>query len=185
MTRSATRFPSPVSSNRAREVRRADVYSPKLKRRLQCFGEAVYHQWLRLEADPSVHAYCERPGYLDLEDRRVLADFWVRQTGQESLLIVGDKNYPFRAFVGSNEFEVRSVPHAELSAARIWIGDWERILPVIIACRDLVPASLLRSVQRFACAQTPLARFLAFSGNAAFEQPLLTLLQKVLKAGLP
>ena len=42
-------------------MRVIESYSPKLGRRMQCFGEPVFRQWIRLEADPTVQAFCEHP----------------------------------------------------------------------------------------------------------------------------
>ena len=53
------RFQSAISSARPRGGRVIESYSPKLGRRLQCFGEDVFRQWIRLEADPSVETFCE------------------------------------------------------------------------------------------------------------------------------
>jgi len=58
---SETRFQSAVSNARPRGVRVIEAYSPKLGRRLQCFGEPVFGQWIRLDADPTVQAFCEHP----------------------------------------------------------------------------------------------------------------------------
>ena len=57
------RFQSAVSNTRSRGERVIEAYSPKLGRRLQCFGEHVFVEWLRLEADPTIQAFCERPAY--------------------------------------------------------------------------------------------------------------------------
>lgn len=71
----------------ARGGRVIEAYILKLGRRLQCFGEHVFDQWVRLEADPTVHVFCERPVYLDRAAGRVVA-FWVMQEGREALLVV-------------------------------------------------------------------------------------------------
>jgi len=152
-----TRFQSAVSNARPRGVRVIEVYSPKLGRRLQCFGEGVFGQWVRLEADPTVQTFCERPAYLDHAGKR-LADFWVLQKGREALLLVDVEDPRSTIAVGDAELPVRSIPRAELAAARIWIGNWERMLPAITSCRAQMTPSFRRSILRFVSEPMQLSR---------------------------
>ena len=75
MRNSAT-FQSAISYARPRGVRVIGAYSPKLGRRLQCFGEYAFGQGIRLESDPSVQTFCERPAYLDLAAGKRLALYY-------------------------------------------------------------------------------------------------------------
>ena len=125
------------------------AYSLKLGRHVQCFGEQVFGQWIRLEADPTVQEYCERPTFLDLADGKRLVDFWVRQGDREVLLIVDDASETTSAVLGEVEFTVRTIPPAELAAARMWISNWERMLPVITTCRQQISESARHSMLRF------------------------------------
>lgn len=152
-----TRFQSAVSNARPRSVRVIEVYSPKLGRRLQCFGEHVFGQWVRLEADPTVQAFCERPAYLHHADK-TLVDFWILQEGREALLIVAQENQPSTIMIGDEELPVRSIPSAELAAARTWIGNWERMLPAMTSCRTQIAPSLLRSILKFVSESMQLSR---------------------------
>lgn len=152
-----TRFQSAVSNDRPRGIRVIEVYSPKLGRRLQCFGEDVFRQWVRLEADPTVQAFCERPAYLDHEGKH-LVDFWVLEDGREALLIVDLEDQPSPMRIGCAELPVRSVPLAELAAGRIWIANWERMLPVMTSCRSQMTPSLLRSILKFVSEPMQLSR---------------------------
>jgi len=67
-----------------------EAYSLKLGRRLQCFGEAVFEQWIRLEVDPTIQTFCERPLDLNFVDGVLRVDFWVRQGDREMLLVMDD-----------------------------------------------------------------------------------------------
>jgi len=154
---SENRFQYGVSSARPRGVRVLEAYSPKLGRRLQCFGEHVFEQWVRLEADPTIHAFCERPVYLDRAARR-LVDFWVMQEGRESLLIVDTEGPASLLGLDGVELPVRSIPCAELAAARVWIGNWERMLPVMISCRSQLAPSFFRSILKFVSEPMQLSR---------------------------
>jgi hypothetical protein len=146
--RKSANFQSAVVSARPRGVRVIEAYSPKLGRRLQCFGEHVFGQWIRLEADPSVQTFCERPVYLDLAGKR-LADFWVRQDDREMLIVVNDESPTSTITIGNAELEILSIPPAELAAARIWIGNWERMLPAMTACRQQITPSFQQSILKF------------------------------------
>jgi hypothetical protein len=44
---------------------------------------------------------------------------------------------------------IRQVAQAELAAARIWIDNWQRMLPCLVANRDLVPPTLPQAIVRF------------------------------------
>jgi hypothetical protein len=75
----AARFLSAISTTRPRGVRVIGTSSPKLGRRLQCFCEDAFRQWIRLEADPLVESCCKRATYLSSSDDKRLADFWIGQ----------------------------------------------------------------------------------------------------------
>jgi hypothetical protein len=153
-----TRFQSAVSNARPRGVRVIEAYSPKLGRRLQCFGEHVFGQWIRLEADPTIQTLCERPAYLDLADGKRLADFWVRQGDREMLLIVDAERQASTATIGDAELAVRTIPPAELAAGRIWISNWQRMLPAITSCRQQISLSFQQSILKFVSEPMQLSR---------------------------
>ncbi|GAB7544024.1 hypothetical protein [Cupriavidus sp. 8B] len=48
------------------------------------------------------------------------------------------------------------VDASKLAASRIWIDNWLRMLPSIVATRGLVPVSLLDAVERFVASPQPL-----------------------------
>lgn len=133
---------------RPRGSRRVDVYGIKLNRRVQCFSDAAYHQWVCLEADPRVHAYCERPAFVEYGEDRLMVDYWVRKSDGDSLLILDEECRLSNAVISGTRYAVTTISHAELAAFDVWVENWERILPVITSCRTLVPDTLLKSVQR-------------------------------------
>ncbi|MFJ1260003.1 hypothetical protein [Cupriavidus sp. CuC1] len=51
---------------------------------------------------------------------------------------------------------VRLVDAAEQAASRIWIDNWQRMLPIIVATRGLVTVSVLDAVERFVTSPKPL-----------------------------
>ncbi len=154
----SARFSVPVSTPRPRGSRLIEAFSPKLGRRLRCFGRHAFDQWIRLESDPSVLAFCERPLALDEGDNKRLIDYWVRTRDQEALLIIGDERPAPNMTSGNASLPVRSVPLAELAAARIWIANWERMLPCLVACRSSLSTSLMQAVAEFVSAPMQLSR---------------------------
>jgi hypothetical protein len=156
MTNSA-RFQFSVSTTRPRGARVIESYSPKLGRRLQCFGEDAFRQWICLEANPSIEAFCERPIYLTTGDKR-LVDYWVRQADGEMLLVISENSLAATITIDGTELLVRTILPIDLAAARVWTENWERMLPAIISCRELMSTSLLKSVVHFVSEPTQLSR---------------------------
>jgi len=140
------RFQTPISSLRPRGTRVIEAYSPKLDRRLQCFGENAFSQWICLEADPLIKTFCERPAYLGTGDDERLADFWARQETGETLLVIDEKLQPTEVKIGDDALPVRTIMPIELAAAHVWISNWERMLPAITCCRLLLSQSSLNTV---------------------------------------
>ena len=146
-------FTEPVAFARPAGAHRLEAFSPKLGRRLTFYRRALLDLWLLLEADPLVTAFCERPGYVQLGGKVRLADFWVRYGDRQELVLPADVGLDLRAGPVGHEldegaFSIRSVASADLAAARVWICNWQRMLPCIVANRGLVPWSLSRAVER-------------------------------------
>src|ERR1035437_8469079 len=154
----SARYQSPISSARPRGVRVIESYSPKLGRRLHCFGEDTFRQWICVEADPSIETFCERPAYLSSGDDKQLADFWTRQQDHETLLVIDEKNQTTTITIDDFEMPVRTILQVELAASRIWVSNWERMLPAIVSCRQLISQSLLQSVSQFVSEPMQLSR---------------------------
>lgn len=157
MTNSA-RFQFAVSTTRPRGARVIESYSPKLGRRLQCFGEEAFRQWICLEADPSIEIFCERPALLALGDDKQVADFWTRQQDHETFLVIDEKSQPTTLTIHDTALPVRIIHPVELAATRVWTDNWERMLPAIISCRQLISPSLLQSILQFVSEPMQLSR---------------------------
>lgn len=138
--------PTPLAIARPRGARMIEVRSPKLGRLVQHYDHASFQQWIRLEADPSVSTFCERPTRIGPDPASQLINYWVsRKQAQEFVMLVASEmpaNLP-------NEHDgepLRVVTPAELVAASIWIDNWQRMLPVINCCANLVTPALKKSV---------------------------------------
>ena len=143
MKDSSARFAAPLETVRPRGGRLIEGFSVKLQRRVRVFSHSSFAQWIRLEADPSVIAFCERPARVGPGPDTRLIDFWVHGAdGEAMLLIDAREDVPSKL----HGMQVRVVGGAELAAASAWIGNWSRMLPVINATRALLPPRTLQSV---------------------------------------
>lgn len=82
------RFVRAVNNARPYGTHRYDLFGPKIGRRLTLFGRFALDLWIRLESDPHVVTYCERPLCIpDAKPARAV-DFWVRTRNDERLCVV-------------------------------------------------------------------------------------------------
>lgn len=140
------------------------------------YRRALLEQWVLLEADPLVITFCERPGYVQVDGHNRLADFWARYVDRNELVILddgacfeGDATKPDRT-LDTQACSIRRVAPAELAAARVWIENWQRMLPCLVANRDLVPPMLPKAIARFL--KQP-QRLLAIEREFATGDPVL------------
>ncbi|CAE6813140.1 hypothetical protein R75465_05488 [Paraburkholderia aspalathi] len=144
----------PMALSRPRGAHRFEAFSPKLARRVMFYRRALLELWLLLEANPKVITFCERPGYVLINEVRHLADFWVRYVDREELVILSELLWganvgPSYAKPETCIADVRFVTSAELAAARPWTDNWQRILPYLVANRGFVPATLPPAIMQF------------------------------------
>ncbi|NYH14308.1 hypothetical protein [Paraburkholderia bryophila] len=82
------RFVRAVNNIRPYGAHRYDLFGPKIGRQLTLFGRLALDLWVRLESDPRVVSYCERPVCIpDAKPSRVV-EFWVRTHDEERLCVV-------------------------------------------------------------------------------------------------
>ncbi len=154
----SARYLSPLSLLRPRGVRVIEAFSPKLGRRLHLFGRDAFDQWIRLESNPAVLTFCERPVQLNDGANDCLVDFWARHHDREMLILIRDSSVLAETMIGDISIPICAIPRAELAAARTWIDNWERILPCLIACRQFITASLTRAAVQFISEPMQLSR---------------------------
>jgi hypothetical protein len=86
------------------------------------------------------------PPRLGIEPNSPLISYWVlRKQAQEFVMLVS-YNMPAQM---SNEHDgksLRVITSPELAAHSMWIDNWQRMLPVINCCANLVPPALKTSV---------------------------------------
>lgn len=122
------------------------------------YRRALLEQWLLLEANPKVITFCERPGYVLINEDRHLADFWVRYVDHNELVVLSEllnrsnvaaSHAEPRTELDACTADVRFVASAELAAARAWTDNWQRSLPYLVANRGVVPATLPPVIMQF------------------------------------
>ncbi|MDR7009395.1 hypothetical protein ACW9YV_16330 (plasmid) [Paraburkholderia strydomiana] len=107
-----------------------------------------------LEADPAAKSFCERPGFMAVDGQRCVVDFWARSDDHECLVVLSEPTPATdcprsRLDFDPEAFAVRHIDAAERAAARVWTGNWQRMLPVLVAARGLVMPSLRGAIERF------------------------------------
>jgi len=118
MMKNSMRYSSAMLSTRSRGERLMEVYSPKLGRRLQFFKQSAFEQWLRLEADPSVRSFCERPAMVNFAGTERLADFWVYQDDMEKFLVLDEEGMQEKTAIDGVDGAVYTISPAELASVR-------------------------------------------------------------------
>lgn len=98
------RFVRAVNNTRPYGAHRYDMFGPKIGRRLTLFGRCALDLWGRLEADPRVLAYCERPLCIPDANPSRPVDFWVRASSGERLCVVLRSAESAVATQGANPF---------------------------------------------------------------------------------
>lgn len=141
----APRFSTPLDAPRPRGAPLLEGFSPKLGRRVRLFNRMTFDQWLRLEADPAVLCFCERPVRLSPAVGSRVADFWVQRDHGEQLLLVDDGRDEVAPT--ANDIPLQRVAAADLAAAARWIDNWQRMLPTIVSTRAWVPSALTQSIR--------------------------------------
>jgi hypothetical protein len=144
----------PLTLPRPRGAHRYDVFSPKLGRRLTLYSRSAFEAWMMLEADPVAMTFCERPGFVAVDGQRCVVDFWASFTDHECLVVLSETtpaaNLPrSRPEFDPEAFAVRHIDAAERATARVWTGNWQRMLPVLVAARGFVKPSMLGAIERF------------------------------------
>jgi branched-subunit amino acid transport protein len=150
----------PIALVRPRGTHRFEAFSAKLQRRVTFCRCSLHELWVLLETDPAVVAFCERPGYIQMEGRLRLPDFLVRYVGHDEFSVLTDcvndsgvcEAMSLQSSIDGNAITIRRVAPAELAAARVWIENWQRMLPYVIANQGLILPTLSEAIVRFVAA---------------------------------
>lgn len=134
------RFLKAADNSRPYKSHRYDVFGLKIDRNVTLFGQAPLNAWIRLEADPAVISYCERPLIVpDTKPKRIV-DFWVRFRDREELWILSrhselganiephDAIPAFATWATSNRMAVQFVKPIDLVEQTTYLDNWGRII---------------------------------------------------------
>ena len=168
----------PIALARPRGAHRFEAFSPKLQRRITFFRRFLLELWVLLETDPAVVAFCERPGYIQIEGRPRPADFLVHYVDHDELVVLtdcdidssmGEATSSHHSLDG-NALSIRRVGPADLAAARVWIENWQRMLPYVVANDGLISPTLSEAIVRFVAVPQ---RLLAIEREFSIGDPVL------------
>jgi hypothetical protein len=127
---------TPVHLDRPPNSHRFDVFSPKLNRPLTLFSYSQIHQWLLLEAFPSIRSFCERPDYLALkEGKPVLIDFWIQRPRREEFLVMVGNGTPALELATASPLRVCYITPNALERWATLARNWQSMIPYMAAQR--------------------------------------------------
>ncbi|WP_348698106.1 hypothetical protein [Duganella fentianensis] len=175
-----SRFLTPADNSRPYKSHRYDVFGLKVERVVTLFGTRALMAWIRLEADPLVKTYCERPLVIpDIKPKRVL-DFWVDYQGKQQLwllrrpseadLVSPEQALPaFASWAATNKLELRFIGIDEVGPP-LYLDNWGRILRDLAANRRFVSAFLKARILENLTSARPLS---SLCGMFPDEDPVL------------
>ena len=118
-------------------MRRIHVYSPKVDRMLVLFSHQAVALWALAESSPLIKSFCEYPGYVQLDGKRVLADLWVSGDERE-MLVKFDGGIDLTPEAPDQvptytDVEVSRVTSDWLDRYAQWTDNWLQINPYLVA----------------------------------------------------
>ena len=139
--------PCPVAIKRLPWMRRLSFISPKLSRLLTLFSYDSLSLWAYVESHGAVTRFCEYPGYVIVDGRRLLATFYVEGANHRQFLVLQDDielvpEHPLRVPTYSDA-EVFTVTPAGLAPHKQWIDNWHQINPYIVCNARFITAQML------------------------------------------
>ncbi len=132
------RFRHPAKASRPRGARMIEMYSLKLGRRVTAHSYPQFEAILAAEVDSVVSSYCERP-----TEEGLAADLWQRCGVEESFVILTEGECTALWMY----IPVRRIGAAELASRRMWLRNWQSMLPVVIASYDTTIGALRNDVR--------------------------------------
>ncbi len=163
------RFVRAVNSTRPYGTHRYDLFGPKIGRRLTLFGHFALDLWVRLESDPQVVTYCERPLQIpDVTPPRIV-DFWVRTRNDERLCLVlrtaestsaahGRSLFPaFQSWSRASSLQLQMIHPQELDDPQVLRENRIMMLRYLAGSHALPVEELMSGVLTACCNGTTLA----------------------------
>lgn len=150
----------PAKAKRPHGAHRFFVASPKAGRRLELWGIKQLNRWIELEADPEIHALCERPLVIQDGARSRCVDFWVTGLKGSSYLLLGKPSTAKNSGTSPPEFPAfvkwaseqgctvkEEIPHEVTEERQRWYSNWTSVLQEIAGFRAQLPTGLVDDVR--------------------------------------
>ena len=143
-------IPSPIQVKRLPWMRRIQFVSPKQARMITLFSYQSLDAWALIESSALITHFCEHPGYVRVDGRRVLADFYLQGPGRREFVLLDEgirlePEEPSKVPTYDNVAISRVAPDW-FDPYRQWIDNWLQINPYLVAnARYVAPAALDRA----------------------------------------
>ena len=140
----------PLTVKRTRWLHHFQAWSPKLGRRVSLYSRANVAVWLLIEASPEIEHFCERPGHVLVDGKRVLADFRIQRARQiEYFLLSEGSRLSLLDDPGGlmDPCPIRNVTPNWIQGQAQLVANWTRMLPVITTGMALVQDAFLDEVR--------------------------------------
>ena len=124
------------------------MYSVKLGRRVTAYSREQYEILLGAEVDSTVTSYCERPTLDGLA-----SDAWETRDADERFAVRSDGG----CVETWMDIPVARISSADLASKRMWLRNWEAMLPAVIANRDAADRMLRNDILRLVAESMSLA----------------------------
>jgi len=128
-------------------MRRLSFISPKLSRSLTVFSYGSFNLWAFIESHPAITRFCEYPGYVIVNDQRVLATFLVQGHDHQQFLVLENdiqlepEHEPLVPTF--NDVPIFTVTQEWLALHRQRIENWCRINPYLVCNGRFVTPQIL------------------------------------------
>ena len=137
--------PTPLPMRRLPKQTLHHVWAPKLARPVVLNGLRQLQLWTLLEANPGVTRYVERPCEVDDATEGLATDFWAMRHGRATWLRVeGATHEQSTAGLPAQNPSLVLVSAEELDRHRVWIQNWQSLLPYL-SCSASIDLSGLRA----------------------------------------
>jgi hypothetical protein len=142
--------PRPMPVQRLPWMRRIHVHSPKVGRTLVLFSYESLHAWALAESCPLITTFCEYPGYVVVDGKRVLANFWLQGSGRDEFVKLEDSielmpELPDQVPTYTG-VAIDMVPRQWFEPYQEWIDNWLRINPYLVSNARFVTPLMLERV---------------------------------------
>jgi hypothetical protein len=155
----ASRFCMPITTARPNiKAHRFDVFGPKIGRSLTLFKRNTVEAWIRLEADPAVTWYCERPIVIQDSSPKRIPDFYVVRNGVEEICFLytqAEANEAFNpaecwpgfaAWCRQNEIRITTLDPTAEGEDDVLLSNWGHVLRELAAFDRYVPGELRSAI---------------------------------------